>query len=105
MGPDWLGSPQHFIAGAAVAIVAIRVTRDQPLALWVALVFAVGAAALAESAWEIAEYGLRYAGNLRATAYWDTIADLAATLVGAVLGALGAISFYRRKSPAGLRAH
>lgn len=87
-----------------VAVIAVWVTRDQPLAPWVALVFAVGAAALAESAWEIAEYGLRYAGNLRATAYWDTIADLAATLVGATLGALGAISLHRRKSHADLRA-
>ncbi len=83
MGPDWLGSPQHFVAGAVIAAFVALGPLRPVLPTWVTLVLGVGAAMTAESVWEFFEYQLRYAGHLRATAYWDTIADLTATFVGA----------------------
>src|SRR5688500_18742426 len=86
MGPDWLGSPQHVVAGATIACGLMLLLGPTSAPTWLRVLAAIGSAALAESVWEIAEYALRYEGRLNATAYWDTVADLAATVVGAVLG-------------------
>lgn len=96
MEPDWLGSPQHVVGGAVVAAVAVVCAgragvRDWPLLM----IVAVGAASTAEIAVEIAEYFLR---RTYATAYYDTIADLVATLTGALLGAGAAVFVGARRS-------
>lgn len=95
MHPDWLGSPQHFLGGAFAAVLAIvvaaRLGVRGPLLLGV---LGVGVAMTAEAVVEIAEYAFRIA---HATAYYDTIADLAATLAGAVVGAgVAAVAVSRR---------
>lgn len=84
MHPDWLGSPQHFVAGAALACAVALVARRAGIDDWRLLaLLAVGVTSTAEVVVEIAEYAFRIA---HATAYYDTIADLAATLAGALLG-------------------
>lgn len=96
--PDWLGSPQHVVGGLTVAgaivLLARRVGIDRR---WVAAVLAIGITMTVESVVEIAEYPVLYSGSLDATAYYDTIADLASTLVGAAIGALGCVAFGRRR--------
>lgn len=90
MHPDWLGSPQHVVGGAVVAAAAVVLARRAGVRDWpLLMILAVGTASTAEIAVEMAEYFLRRA---YATAYYDTIADLVATLAGAVLGG-GAAAF------------
>lgn len=85
MHPDWLGSPQHVAGGAFAAAIAIIVAARLGVRGRLLLaVLGVGVAMTAETVVELAEYAFRVA---HATAYYDTIADLAATLAGAVLGA------------------
>lgn len=86
-GPNWLGSPQHVLGGVVVAVIAAGVLRPHVRGPAVRTVLAIGVACLAEVLVEIAEYPLLYSHTLHASAYYDTIADLASTLVGAVLGA------------------
>ncbi|HST43405.1 MAG TPA: hypothetical protein VLK58_28020 [Conexibacter sp.] len=89
MHPDWLGSPQHVVGGAVVAVVTVLIARRAGTTGWLLLgLLGLGVASLAEVAVELAEYFLRTA---HATAYHDTVADLAATLVGAVLGTAAAL--------------
>lgn len=96
MEPDWLGSPQHVVGGAVVAAAAVVLARRAGVRGWpLLLVLAVGAASTAEIAVEIAEYFLRRA---HATAYYDTVADLVATLAGAVIGGGAAVLVGERRS-------
>jgi hypothetical protein len=86
--PDWLGSPQHFAAAAALAVVVAELgRRSVALAAWkvaaVAVVVTMGAEALVE----VVEYPLMYADRFHSTAYYDTIADIAASLAGSLVGA------------------
>jgi hypothetical protein len=88
MEPNWLGSPQHFvgaalIAGAAVVFATTRLGIRVPIAL----LLGVGASMTAQVGWEVFEYLVRYANEPHASAYYDTIADSANALVGAVAGA------------------
>jgi hypothetical protein len=95
MEPDWLGSPQHVVGGAVVAAAAVVLARRAGVGGWLTLaLLALGLAALAELAVEIAEYFLRTA---HATAYYDTVADLAATLAGAVAGTAAALLVEQRR--------
>jgi hypothetical protein len=87
MSPDWLGSPQHLIAGAFLAAAAVAFARRRIRPPWLAFAFALGLVALAELVIELVEYPLLYGADAHARAYYDTIADLAATLVGAITGA------------------
>jgi hypothetical protein len=51
----------------------------------------------AEAGVELIEYPLQYADRFHATAYYDTVADIADTLIGAALGAVfAAIALTRR---------
>lgn len=87
MGPDWLGSPQHFVGGLLVALgVALGAYRwvDR---WWLVALLAVGVTATAEVVVELVEYPLLYTDGPYLTAYYDPVADLAATLVGGVVGA------------------
>lgn len=60
---------------------------------------AIGVAMVGEAVIEIAEYALLYTSP-PSTAYFDTIADLASTLVGAVVGGVAVAAFgWRRATP------
>jgi hypothetical protein len=88
-GPNWLGSPQHVAVGALLAFLVCLGARSRRLGLpeWTAFVLAVGVVSAAEIVWEIGEYEVRYAGHFHYSAYYDTLADLASSLVGGVIGA------------------
>jgi hypothetical protein len=97
-GPDWLGSPQHFVVGAIAAVVVFFVARSRWLALpeWLAFVLAVALVCTAELVVELVEYPLLYGNHAHATAYYDTLADMANSIVGALVGAALAIPLRRR---------
>jgi NAD/NADP transhydrogenase beta subunit len=102
--PDWLGSPQHFVAGALLAVaVVILAPRFSITSEWVAAALAVGIVMIGEALVELAEYPLRYSDNPNLTAYLDTLADLASSLVGGVVGA-GAATAYRLSTGRGREA-
>lgn len=93
MAPDWLGSPQHFVAGAALAATAgVIAQRRLRLSWWWAAAAAVTVTMAAEALVELFEYPLLYSRGVGATAYYDTIADIGLTLVGAVAGAVAAVA-------------
>ncbi len=96
MAPDWFGSPQHFVAGIVLAGVVALAVRSWLKKPWLLYVFAVGVTAVAEIAVEVVEYPLLYGGEIDAQAYYDTIADLAITMVGALVGAAVALVLTRR---------
>jgi hypothetical protein len=50
----------------------------------------------AELAVELVEYPLLDADRFHRSAYYDTLADMADTLVGAVIGAGAGLAFFRR---------
>lgn len=91
-GPNWLGSPQHFVVGALAAIAAYAVARSRWFRLphWLAFVLAVCLVSTAELVLELVEYPLLYADQFHYSAYYDTIADMANSIVGAVAGAIAA---------------
>jgi hypothetical protein len=98
MSPDWLGSPQHVVAGALVGATAVVFARRRIQPTWLLLAFALGIVALAELLVELVEYPLLYGGDAHARAYYDTIADLAATLVGGLIGAVALAAQAQRSS-------
>ena len=98
-GPNWLtGSPQHFVVGAIAAVVVYFAARSRWLALpeWLAFVLAVSLVSTAELVLELVEYPLLYADHFHYGAYYDTLADMANSIVGAVVGAALAIPLRRR---------
>ena len=96
-GPNWLGSPQHVVAGALLALAVVVLARLLGIRGWVAVGLAVGAASAAEIVVELVEYPLLYADRFHRSAYYDTLSDMASTLVGAVAGAtLGWLAIRRR---------
>lgn len=97
-GPDWFGSPQHVIVGAVAAVVVFVAARSRWLALpeWLAFTLAVSLVCTAELVLELVEYPLLYAGHFHYDAYYDTLADMANSIVGAVAGAAVAIPLRRR---------
>jgi hypothetical protein len=105
MHPHWLGSPQHvaagFVAAAFLMAIAPRLTVPNRL---LGLVLAIGLTMTAEAVIELFEYPLLYSDSdaVQTPVYYDTIADLAATFAGALLGALGGLALWReppRKRP------
>jgi len=97
MAPDWLGSPQHLVAGAMLGAAVVVAGRAQIRPAWLLLALAVGVVATAELLVELAEYPLLFGGNATQRAYYDTIADLAATLTGGITGALAATALVARR--------
>ena len=85
---DWWDDANHFVnwglvtAGVAVAL------RGTTLARWNRLGLALGFAAIAAIGWELAEYVtfIRFSAEL-ATAYTDTLGDLALGVLGGFVGA------------------
>jgi hypothetical protein len=119
-GPNWLGSPQHVVVGAILAVVVYGLARWQRLRLpeWETFAIAVGVVSTAEILLELAEYPLLYADKFHYSAYYDTLADMASSVVGAVIGTViavflpgvcqsrlsGALPNWRRPAWAGLPA-
>jgi hypothetical protein len=97
MSPDWLGSPQHLVAGALLGAVAALFAQRRMRPAWLAFAFALGVVALAELLVELAEYPLLYGADAHARAYYDTIADLAATLAGGIIGAGASLALVVRR--------
>ncbi|MBS1868833.1 MAG: hypothetical protein JSS99_04145 [Actinobacteria bacterium] len=91
MSPDWLGSPQHVVAGLLLGAAGAAFARRRMRSAWLVLAFALGLVALAELLVELVEYPLLYGAAAHAHAYDDTIADMAATLVGGVVCGLAAL--------------
>ena len=88
-GPNWLGSPQHVVAGAALALVIVLLAHRFGAPLWLAVALAIAITSTAELLLELAEYAV--ARPRFVTAYYDTLADMASSFVGAIIGAgLGA---------------
>lgn len=102
MHPDWLGNPQHFFAGFLLAAALIWVSPRIAIAnAWVAAAFAVGVVMIGEALVELVEYRLKYSGDPHLTAYFDTIADLANSSAGALVGAAVGTLLVRRRSSRG----
>jgi tetrahydromethanopterin S-methyltransferase subunit E len=88
MDPDWLGSPQHFVGAALIAGVVALITRTRlDIGFTLAVLLGMGVALTVQAVWEVAEYLIRYADQPYASAYYDTIADTASALAGALTGA------------------
>jgi uncharacterized membrane protein YjdF len=88
--PDWLGNPQHFVAGALLAAaVAFWSPRIGITNGWIAAAMAIGVTMAAEAIVELVEYPLRYSDDPNLTAYFDTLSDLASSLAGACVGVAG----------------
>src|SRR4051794_15895778 len=85
-GPDWLGSPQHVIGGAGLALAVVVVSRWFGARAWLAGAVAIGAGSTAGPVIEIAEYPLLYSDKFHYSAYYDTVADMISTLVGGFIG-------------------
>jgi multisubunit Na+/H+ antiporter MnhE subunit len=97
VGPDWLGSPQHFVVGAIAAMVVFAAARSRWIRLpeWVAFVLAVSLVSTAEFVLELIEYPLLYADQFPHSAYYETLADMASSIVGAIVGGVVAAIFTR----------
>jgi hypothetical protein len=97
MHPDWLGSPQHLVAGVLLAVAVVTLAPRLSIQnLWVAAALAVGVVMVGEALVELLEYPFRYSDDPNLTAYFDTLADLASSLVGAVIGAGSALAYRLR---------
>jgi hypothetical protein len=62
----------------------------------VAAVLALGVVMIGEALVELVEYPLRYSDDPNLTAYFDTLADLASSLAGGVIGAGAALAYRLR---------
>jgi hypothetical protein len=87
--PNWLGSPQHFVAGAVLAFVVVLIAYHWKAPWWLAATVAVGVTCVAEIVLKLAEY--LYVdltnGTISAGAYLDSLVDNTTTLAGALVGA------------------
>ena len=98
MTPDWLGSPQHLVAGAVLSLTVCVIFRRRVARMWwVAAGAAIVVTMAAEALVELLEYPLLYGDGASETAYYDTIADIGATLAGAIVGAAVAVVATRRR--------
>lgn len=98
MSPDWLGNPQHLIGGAILAFAVAHVARRWIAQWWAVVATAVGVTLVAEIVVELAEYVVFYRDDATVEEYYDTLADLAASLVGALAGAAASQILSARRS-------
>jgi hypothetical protein len=98
MSPDWLGNPQHVVAGAVLAFVVAQVARAWVRPWWARATIAVGAAATAEIAVELVEYVLLYRDHASVREYYDTLADLLSSLIGGLAGAAASLAIARSRA-------
>ena len=104
-GPDWLGSPQHFVGGLVLTLVVIVLTtRLLALRPWVSFALAIGVTSFVEIVVELVEYPTKHSGHLHSTAYYDTLADMANTVAGAFVAVAVAITieWWRGRRAAGV---
>ena len=97
MSPDWLGNPQHVIAGAFLAFVVVHATRRWIGLWWARIAAAVGVTLTAEVLVELAEYVVFHMDDADVEDYFDTLADLVASLFGALIGGFASAVFARRR--------
>ena len=102
MHPDWLGSPQHFVAGLLLAFVVALVAHRWVAQWWLVAALAIGVTSAAEIGVEIVEYPVLHR-DADVTAYYDTIADLVVTMVGAIIGTAAGLLVNRARGPASRR--
>jgi hypothetical protein len=95
MHPDWVGSPQHFVGGFILSLVVALIARRWVTQWWLVAALAIGATATAELLIELVEYPLLYSDDPHVSAYYDTLADLADTLVGGIVGTAAALMVSR----------
>jgi hypothetical protein len=96
--PNWLGSPQHVVGGVVLALIVVVTARLRGISVWLAIALGIGVASTAEILVELVEYPLLYSDKFHYSAYYDTLADMASTLVGAILGAgIGAYAIETRR--------
>jgi hypothetical protein len=81
------------LLAVAVVILAPRFSIQNA---WVGAALAVGIVMIGEALVELVEYPLLYSDDPNLTAYFDTIADLANSLVGGVIGAGAALAYRLR---------
>ena len=98
MGPDWFGNPQHFVGAFVIAFVVAQVAGAWLRPWWARAALAVGAAATAEIVWELVEYVLLYRDDASVEEYYDTLADLASSVIGGVAGAGASAAVRQRRS-------
>jgi hypothetical protein len=96
MSPNWLGSPQHVVAGFLLALAIGIWGRRRIGQAWRLAGLALAVTMAAEALVELAEYPLLYAHHIDVTAYSDMIADIGATLAGAIAGTLPALALRGR---------
>jgi hypothetical protein len=92
LAPNWLGSPQHVVAGLALALLVVVGARLFGVSVWLAVALGIGVASTAEILVELVEYPLMYSDKFHYSAYYDTLADMASTLVGGIVGAVAGAS-------------
>jgi hypothetical protein len=98
MSPDWFGSPQHVVGGFGLALGVYAGARYFGVQVWLAAALAIGAVSTAEILIELVEYPLLYSDRFHHSAYYDTLSDMASTLVGGILAVLaGACWSWRRR--------
>jgi hypothetical protein len=101
-GPQWLGSPQHFAAGAVLALGLTLVAFRWKAPWWLAATVAVGITCVAEIVLKLAEYFYvdLTNGTISAGAYYDSLVDNTTTLAGVLVGAaigVAAVEFRARR--------
>jgi hypothetical protein len=85
------------VAGLVLAVVIAVLARRRGSSSFIAALLALGLTMTAECAVELVEYPLIFGTTAKAAAYYDTIADIGMTLVGAVVGSLcGCLPAWRR---------
>jgi hypothetical protein len=102
VGPNWFGSPQHFAAGAILALAIALLATRLGSRWWLAGIVGVGVTSAAEIALKLAEYLYVHLtnGTISQSAYYDSLVDNTTTLVGALVGAalgLAAVEYRTRQ--------
>lgn len=99
--PEWSANIHHVVGGALLAGLLTVILRDRIRGWWLLVACAVGLTMIAEAINELAEWRLIRGADAEASAYYDLVADLGTTPLGALLGAAMALWLmqWRRRSP------
>jgi hypothetical protein len=96
-GPNWLGSPRHVVGGLGLALVVVLISRFRGVPAPLTIALGIGAGSTAEILIELVEYPLLYSDKFHYSAYYDTLADMGSTLVGAIAGAASGVFLMRNR--------
>ena len=97
MQPDWLANLHHVVAGAILAALLTLVLRRRVRDWWLLVATAVGLTMVAEAINELLEWRFIRGAAATREAYYDVVADLGTTLVGATAGAVAGVAARRRR--------